>query len=75
MTKLAALHTLDVTALDLPAFPAVEATVEDAVRAELDEWDHILAARGGHPIRLWFLVGVAAPHHSALRRDAGPRPR
>jgi aminoglycoside phosphotransferase (APT) family kinase protein len=46
MTKLAALHALDVTTLDLPAFPPVK-TVPDAVRAELDEWDRVLAERGG----------------------------
>ena len=48
MTKLAALHALDATTLDLPAFPAV-ATVADAVNAELDEWDQVLASRGGQP--------------------------
>ena len=48
MTKLAALHALDALSLDLPAFPAVT-TVADAVRAELDEWDWILAQRGGIP--------------------------
>ncbi|HEX4126804.1 MAG TPA: phosphotransferase family protein [Acidimicrobiales bacterium] len=48
MTKLAALHGLDALALDLPAFPPVR-TVADAVVAELDEWDGVLAARGGTP--------------------------
>jgi aminoglycoside phosphotransferase (APT) family kinase protein len=48
MTKLAALHSLDAAALDLPAFPAVR-TVVDAVHAELDEWDRVLAERGGTP--------------------------
>ena len=48
MTKLAALHSLDAAALDLPAFPAVT-TVAEAVVAELDEWDRVLAARGGTP--------------------------
>jgi aminoglycoside phosphotransferase (APT) family kinase protein len=48
MTKLAALHSLDALALDLPAFPRV-GTVGDAVGAELDEWDGVLAARGGTP--------------------------
>jgi aminoglycoside phosphotransferase (APT) family kinase protein len=48
MTKLAALHALDAMSLDLPAFPAVT-TVGDAVRAELDEWQWILAERGGIP--------------------------
>jgi aminoglycoside phosphotransferase (APT) family kinase protein len=46
MTKLAALHALDAASLDLPAFPPVK-TVADAVHAELDEWDHVLATRGG----------------------------
>jgi aminoglycoside phosphotransferase (APT) family kinase protein len=46
MTKLAALHALDVTALDLPAFPSMT-TVPEAVRAELDEWERVLAERGG----------------------------
>ena len=48
MTKLAALHRLDASALDLPAFPSVE-NVADAVHAELDEWDRVLAERGGTP--------------------------
>jgi aminoglycoside phosphotransferase (APT) family kinase protein len=46
MTHLAALHALDVSTLDLPAFPTVK-TVSDAVRAELDEFEWVLAARGG----------------------------
>ena len=46
MTKLAALHALDAPALDLPLFPAVE-TIADAVGAELDEWERVLAERGG----------------------------
>jgi aminoglycoside phosphotransferase (APT) family kinase protein len=48
MTKLAALHSLDAAALDLPAFPAVT-SVGEAVVAELDEWEQLLAARGGTP--------------------------
>ncbi|HEY5335008.1 MAG TPA: phosphotransferase family protein [Mycobacteriales bacterium] len=48
MTKLAALHGLDASALSLPAFPAVT-TVAAAVVAELDEWVGLLAARGGAP--------------------------
>jgi aminoglycoside phosphotransferase (APT) family kinase protein len=48
MTKLAALHALDASALDLPAFPVV-ATVAEAVRAELDEWERVLSERGGVP--------------------------
>ncbi len=48
MTKLAALHSLDAATLHLPAFPPV-ADVADAVVGELDEWDAVLAARGGTP--------------------------
>jgi aminoglycoside phosphotransferase (APT) family kinase protein len=48
MTKLAALHGLDATRLELPAFPKVT-TVAGAVAAELDEWESVLAARGGTP--------------------------
>jgi aminoglycoside phosphotransferase (APT) family kinase protein len=48
MTKLAALHSLDVATLYLPAFPAV-ASIAEAVVAELDEWESVLAARGGTP--------------------------
>jgi aminoglycoside phosphotransferase (APT) family kinase protein len=48
MTKLAALHSLDASALSLPAFPTAT-TVAEAVVAELDEWDGLLAARGGTP--------------------------
>jgi Phosphotransferase enzyme family len=45
---LAALHGLDAAALDLPLFPAV-GSIAEAVLAELDEWDRVLAARGGTP--------------------------
>ena len=48
MAKLAALHALDASALDLPLFPPV-CTVADAVRAELDEWERVLVERGGDP--------------------------
>src|SRR3984957_8203139 len=48
MTKLAALHALDAAALDLPAFPRV-GSIAEAVVAELDEWERLLAARGGTP--------------------------
>ncbi len=48
MMTLAALHGLDASALDLPAFPSVR-TVAEAVQAELDEWDRVLADRGGTP--------------------------
>ena len=48
MTKLAALHRLDPAALPLPDFPAL-ATVPDAVNHELDEWDQVIATRGGEP--------------------------
>ena len=48
MTKLAALHSLDAAALDLPAFPRV-GSIAEAVLAELDEWEGVLAARGGTP--------------------------
>ena len=48
MTKLAALHALDAAALDLPAFPRV-GSIAEAVVAELDEWEGVVAARGGTP--------------------------
>jgi aminoglycoside phosphotransferase (APT) family kinase protein len=48
MTRLAALHGLDAAALDLPAFPPVK-SVREAVDAELDEWERVLAERGGQP--------------------------
>ncbi|MGP0032671.1 MAG: phosphotransferase family protein [Acidimicrobiales bacterium] len=48
MTKLAALHALDASALDLPLFPPVT-TVAEAVQAELDEWERVLSERGGTP--------------------------
>jgi aminoglycoside phosphotransferase (APT) family kinase protein len=48
MTSLAALHGLDASALDLPLFPPV-GSVTEAVVSELDEWDGLLAARGGTP--------------------------
>jgi prepilin-type processing-associated H-X9-DG protein len=48
MIMLAALHGLDAATLSLPAFPPVD-TIADAVHAELDEWEDVLAARGGVP--------------------------
>jgi len=48
ITKLAALHALDAAALDLPAFPRV-GSIAEAVVAELDEWEEVVAARGGTP--------------------------
>jgi aminoglycoside phosphotransferase (APT) family kinase protein len=48
MTKLAVLHALDASALDLPAFPRV-GSIAEAVVAELDEWEGVLATRGGTP--------------------------
>lgn len=48
MEQLAALHRIDPATLDLPGFPAL-ASVPDLVRHELDEWDGIIAARGGDP--------------------------
>ena len=48
MKKLAALHELDPATLSLTEFPA-PTTVHDAVIHELDEWDQLLAARGGDP--------------------------
>jgi aminoglycoside phosphotransferase (APT) family kinase protein len=48
MAALAALHHLDPTKLSLPEFP-VPTTIPDAVHHELDEWDEVLAARGGEP--------------------------
>ena len=62
MTKLAALHQLDPALLDLPEFPA-PTTIPDAVRWELDEWDGILAARGGEPDpALTFTLGWLRRH-------------
>jgi aminoglycoside phosphotransferase (APT) family kinase protein len=46
MAKLADLHRLDPALLDLSAFPPAT-TVPQAVHHELDEWDALLAARGG----------------------------
>ena len=48
MATLAALHALDPRTLDLPAFPPVR-TVAEAVHAELDEWERLLAGRGVTP--------------------------
>ncbi len=48
MTKLAALHRLDPASLSIPDFPE-PTTVPDAVNHELDEWDELIAARGGDP--------------------------
>ena len=75
MTKLAALHALDVTSLDLPAFPPVT-SVAEAVRAELDEWDQVLAdgVAGPGPGPGLF-VAVASPEHPRLRRTTRSRAR
>jgi aminoglycoside phosphotransferase (APT) family kinase protein len=48
MVRLAALHGLDATVLDLPHFPHVR-TVSEAVHAELDELEKVMAERGGEP--------------------------
>ena len=48
MVKLAALHKLDPASLDLAEL-AGPTTVPDAVGHELDEWNVLLAARGGEP--------------------------
>jgi aminoglycoside phosphotransferase (APT) family kinase protein len=69
MTKLAALHALDAAALHLPAFPTVT-TVAGAVMAELDEWEGLLAARGGTPDpALIFSLRWLREH---IPRDDGP---
>jgi aminoglycoside phosphotransferase (APT) family kinase protein len=48
MTKLAALHRIDVRRLDLPFFPE-PTSVQDLVHHELDEWERCLEHRGGDP--------------------------
>jgi len=48
MEQLATLHRIDPASLRLPGFPA-PTTVPDLVRHELDEWDRVIAARGGDP--------------------------
>jgi aminoglycoside phosphotransferase len=79
MTKLAALHSLDASELDLPAFPTVT-TVTEAVAAELDEWERLLAARGGTPdpalvFSLRWLRGHIPPYNGPpvlVQGDTGP---
>jgi aminoglycoside phosphotransferase (APT) family kinase protein len=79
MTKLAALHFLDAAGLHLPAFPTVT-TVAGAVVAELDEWDRLLAARGGTPdpalvFSLRWLRGHVPPYDGTpvlVQGDTGP---
>ena len=46
--QLAALHRIDPCTLDLPYF-AAPTTIPDHVRQELDEWDEVIAFRGGDP--------------------------
>lgn len=48
MTKLAALHKIDVRTLELPFFPA-PTSVPDLVHHELDEWERVIEHRGGDP--------------------------
>jgi aminoglycoside phosphotransferase (APT) family kinase protein len=45
---LATLHRIDPASLHLPDFPA-PTRVPDLVQNELDEWDRVIAARGGDP--------------------------
>jgi len=79
MTKLAALHSLDAAALDLPLFPTV-GTVAEAVLAELDEWERVLVARGGTPdpalaFSLRWLRNHIPPYDGPLvlvQGDTGP---
>jgi len=46
--QLAALHRLDVRALELPHFPE-PTTIPDMVTWELDEWERVIHRRGGEP--------------------------
>jgi aminoglycoside phosphotransferase (APT) family kinase protein len=79
MVHLARLHQLPVSSLDLPGFP-VPTTVPEAVRHELDEWDWILAARGGDPdpalaFTLDWLRRNIPPHEGPVvlvQGDTGP---
>ena len=48
MQKLAALHRLDPHDLKIPAFPP-PTTVADGIHHELEEWEHLIAVRGGEP--------------------------
>ena len=48
VTKLAALHRIDVRTLDLPYFPE-PTSVQQLVQHELDEWEACLEHRGGDP--------------------------
>jgi aminoglycoside phosphotransferase (APT) family kinase protein len=48
ITHLAALHRIDPAQLDLPGFPA-PTTIPDLVDHELDEWERVIAHRGGDP--------------------------
>ena len=46
--QLAALHRIDPRELELPYF-AAPSTIPEHVRQELDEWDDVIAFRGGDP--------------------------
>ena len=48
MGRLAALHRLDPNDLELPGFPVGE-SVRRCLEHELDEWDRVIAFRGGRP--------------------------
>jgi aminoglycoside phosphotransferase (APT) family kinase protein len=57
MACLAALHRLDAAALSLPGFPR-PTRAPDLVHHELDEWEAVLARRGGEPDpALVFVLG------------------
>jgi Phosphotransferase enzyme family len=48
MAKLAALHALNPASLSLRGFSS-KTTIPDTVHSELDEWDSVIAERGGEP--------------------------
>ncbi|HZP29061.1 MAG TPA: phosphotransferase family protein [Acidimicrobiia bacterium] len=80
MHRLAALHRLDARTLELPGFPDASTPVPDLVRHELDEWEGVLAFRGGavDPVlRLtldWLRANVPAFEGPAVlvQGDTGP---
>jgi aminoglycoside phosphotransferase (APT) family kinase protein len=76
---LAALHRIDPARLDLPGFPS-PTSIPDLVRHELDEWQEVLALRGGDPdpglCRTLDWLRANVPDHDGpvvlVQGDTGP---
>lgn len=79
MVRLAALHRLDPRELDLPGLPTTD-SVPEIVQLEIDEWERVIAFRGGNPdpaLRIsidWLRANVPEYEGPAVlvQGDTGP---